>query len=428
MNECSESRSRWLVCGSIVGTLFLIMAALTALLYYNNRPPQINIPRHGVPKSNGWDDFVRAGEMVNSINHLGPYSQTRPMNSWTIPEYESFVRDNTPAFKILRCGLNKPYMHPCWRSFSDRDFPSYARIREMARTLSGEALYYKTINKPIKAADSFLDGVELGVTLPRGGGLITDLVGVAVEMICTKDFPGVIDKLDSEELNHVASRLVRIQKKRWPYSEVVLEDGRMSTEEWKEIFTKSSDRKQIMNPGYWQQDTFCLSSKSNPSLADRAGFVCTNARFAFANKTAILIAIQDYHEAAAREQQHPYKKTSRVCVPNTPILEICNSNLTTARCARSKAETKLTLIQTYVALRRYKLNYGCYPTRLSQLMPGYLKKIPIDPFGLGKPLHYKLLKGGQGYLLYSVGFDQKDNGGSSGDWYRQDVKGDLLLK
>jgi len=42
-------------------------------------------------------------------------------------------------------------------------------------------------------------------------------------------------------------------------------------------------------------------------------------------------------------------------------------------------------------------------------VPSYLKKVPDDPFGLHAPLRYK--KTITGYLLYSIGPDDKDNGG-----------------
>ena len=44
-----------------------------------------------------------------------------------------------------------------------------------------------------------------------------------------------------------------------------------------------------------------------------------------------------------------------------------------------------------------------------ELSPDYLKEIPLDLF-IDKPLHYE--REGKGYLLYSVGMNLKDDGGS----------------
>jgi len=46
---------------------------------------------------------------------------------------------------------------------------------------------------------------------------------------------------------------------------------------------------------------------------------------------------------------------------------------------------------------------------LSELSPSQLPAVPTDPFD-GQPLRYR--KVGEGYLLYSVGADLKDDAGN----------------
>lgn len=62
------------------------------------------------------------------------------------------------------------------------------------------------------------------------------------------------------------------------------------------------------------------------------------------------------------------------------------------------------------ALAEYKLANGVYPQKLADLSPKYQTAIPDDLF-TGKPLVYKPTK--DGYLLYSVGADGKDDGGKT---------------
>ena len=72
------------------------------------------------------------------------------------------------------------------------------------------------------------------------------------------------------------------------------------------------------------------------------------------------------------------------------------------------------------ALERYRLAQGQYPESLDALTPRFIEKLPHDLIG-GQPLKYRLTHGG-GYLLYSIGWDEKDNGGvpgksrEQGDW------------
>jgi len=72
---------------------------------------------------------------------------------------------------------------------------------------------------------------------------------------------------------------------------------------------------------------------------------------------------------------------------------------------RGTAEGDLTVVA--MALAAYRAEKKAYPDKLSQLSPGYLKKVPDDLF-VDKPFGYK--RTGKGYLLYSVGENMKYDG------------------
>lgn len=63
-------------------------------------------------------------------------------------------------------------------------------------------------------------------------------------------------------------------------------------------------------------------------------------------------------------------------------------------------------------LERFYLDHGHYPAALAELTPAYGTGLPHDVMN-GEPYHYKLLPDGT-YLLYSVAWDQKDDGGKEG--------------
>jgi hypothetical protein len=67
--------------------------------------------------------------------------------------------------------------------------------------------------------------------------------------------------------------------------------------------------------------------------------------------------------------------------------------------------------QTIVAcaLERYRLANGKYPDDLAALTPQFAEQLPFDVCG-GKPLKYRLSPDGQ-FLLYGVGWNEKDDGG-----------------
>ena len=63
---------------------------------------------------------------------------------------------------------------------------------------------------------------------------------------------------------------------------------------------------------------------------------------------------------------------------------------------------------TVCALERYRLAHKVYPDSLDALVPAYAAKLPCDVF-TGAPLHYACK--GDGFTLYSVGWNGKDEGG-----------------
>ena len=63
-----------------------------------------------------------------------------------------------------------------------------------------------------------------------------------------------------------------------------------------------------------------------------------------------------------------------------------------------------------LACRLYQSRTGRYPESLEELVPGILAEVPIDPF-TGKPLVYR--REGEGFIVYSLGSNQKDDGGRS---------------
>ena len=69
---------------------------------------------------------------------------------------------------------------------------------------------------------------------------------------------------------------------------------------------------------------------------------------------------------------------------------------------------RLRAARAALAVERYRLKRGGLPASLQDLVPEYLKTVPLDPFD-GKPLRFRKL--GRGFMVYSVGPDGKDEGG-----------------
>lgn len=87
----------------------------------------------------------------------------------------------------------------------------------------------------------------------------------------------------------------------------------------------------------------------------------------------------------------------------------------------AQAQTAVHEAAIACALERYRRKHGDYPGDLAALTQEFMPSVPHDVIG-GKPMHYKAAKT---FVLYSIGWDEKDNGGTPGKilW---DEKGDWV--
>src|SRR5262249_41504111 len=80
------------------------------------------------------------------------------------------------------------------------------------------------------------------------------------------------------------------------------------------------------------------------------------------------------------------------------------------RCARAQAMVDLT--RAACALEPARLAGGEHPETLDVLTPQFIDRLPHDVL-TGQPLHYRRTEGGN-FVLYSVGWNEKDDGGKIG--------------
>jgi hypothetical protein len=102
-----------------------------------------------------------------------------------------------------------------------------------------------------------------------------------------------------------------------------------------------------------------------------------------------------------------------------------------------EGDARRACLAAYLAVLRYRAQTGGhYPTTLDDLVPGLLPSVPIDPFD-GKPLRYRregLARGAEqaadrpaeGFVIYSIGRDGKDDGGAPYDG--SEGTGDIAIR
>ena len=73
-------------------------------------------------------------------------------------------------------------------------------------------------------------------------------------------------------------------------------------------------------------------------------------------------------------------------------------------------EAHLRLLMLELALHAYQLEKGQLPQRLDELVPGFLTAVPPDPFSKNAFIYHP---GAGSFVVYSVGADGNDDGGTS---------------
>jgi hypothetical protein len=90
--------------------------------------------------------------------------------------------------------------------------------------------------------------------------------------------------------------------------------------------------------------------------------------------------------------------------------------------AQAQHEAIIDLIQIGILVEQYKAREGYYPDTLGDIASSLGGSVPVDPFS-GKGYRYRPL--GSTFLLYSIGRNRLDDGGTH---YRHYMKGDIVWR
>ena len=82
--------------------------------------------------------------------------------------------------------------------------------------------------------------------------------------------------------------------------------------------------------------------------------------------------------------------------------------------AESRSDVYDSFTALALGLAGYRHDRGAYPARLAELCPAYVAEMPLDLFGDGD---FRYRREDDGYLVYSIGPNGKDDGGRN---YMQD--------
>lgn len=385
-----------LLVGGLAGWLWLREHSWT--------PPPIPAPS---PLPKGFALRVAAAKLISEDPYTKATMHQRvlpvdPADDPLLPVMRETSALNQKALVQLKAALDEP----CWVPASEPGAVStqWARLRSAARELAMESRLKQADRDWPGAAEPALIGIQLGLDLCRGSELIAMLVGEAIVSVDARPLWPVAAHLTADQARAVAARLERLldgeptaaQQMRW-YAPA---DAR-----WPAL-PRTWERKDVQVAGR----RLTAPVREEPAIADEFadGIGLPLAQLVRLPSPRVRHAqAMRWLNAVAVELDKPYAEQRKPSAAGAEWVVERLGFVWRSRCRYPDRRAARRLLLANTALRGYRAEHGAYPARLDDLVPGYLKHVPVDPFDL-RPLRYR--RQGDSYRCWSVGPDGKDDG------------------
>lgn len=355
------------------------------------KPPQIT-----VDAAKGQVKYNTQAEL--NVNHF-----------YTFADKESILNEYSKTLTLIRQSFSHPFQTPI--STTIDEVPIYNQRYYQFQNLLELEVQVKIGRKDyLGAANSSLDLMELGMLITHKSGLSERRSAVNLQRKGREGLRMSTWFLNSNQNRSVIQRLERIIQETAPYADS------LEKSKWENI----ANNAEAMKNNSWRADVV-RGYQGNQADPDRLGDFASFLMLHRYSKGCVLDMIAKSYDREIEDARLPYlphRNKIKVGIRSISDLKIqfANSDMfeTNSRWRRVsdmvETDVKNTLLMTYEAMIASKKDHGFYPKAVSELVPEYLSKIPLDPFRSNAPLCLKWNKYNQ-LSLYSVGPDGIDNGG-----------------
>jgi hypothetical protein len=343
-----------------------------------------NYPQPSVPGTAAEDILTALGKFDPEIKQLREAAATRPYARFPI-EY-----DYEPQWAIL--------------------LPHLARLKGLCSLTQVRALARLELGQSADALEELSVGFRLSDSIREELFLIDHLVRIATL--------GINLQTVREGLaRHAWSDAQLAELEKYLASVNVLAEYKLGMRGERALSTAGLDW--MRRQGFRSDVMNYLADDSGGSAAFNPGFNPMPSGWFYQNMLTISQMLQDYTLAAV---DAPSRRVFPDVVANGDrALEKMRAGPYTifakmllpavSKAARKSARMQISVDAARVAgaLERSRLTDGKFPDTLDALVPRFIEKIPTDVID-GKPLRYRLKPDGS-YVVYSVGWNQTDDGG-----------------
>lgn len=381
-------------------------------------------------------------------------SMTRPWKAKEYPQIAAWLKANEkPLAVVVEATKRSHYYHPLVAGTIDGKpgglisavVPAAQQCRQLTTVLTARAMLHLAEGRPDEAWQDLLTVHRLGRHVGRGGSLIEGLVGIAIDSIASEADLAFLDaaKLDAKRLKNCLRDLQALPPLPSMADKVDLGERYMFLDSVVMVDRGGIEYFDIIGGGRGKSDVFTQALMKvlfadvdwDPGLRNANRYYTRLA-------AAMHVKDRGMREKQLNELEKEIKdlKTGLLTPAEFGKTLLGANNVAEAK-GKFLGDLLMTLMVPAVrkvqhasdrteqiqhnlhvafALAAYKSDEGNYPKTLDALAPKYLAAIPQDMFS-GKALIYR--PADNGYLLYSVGINGRDDEGRS---YYDNPPGDDL--
>ncbi len=345
-------------------------------------------------------------ELHNSISH------PRKAKTASVATLEQIVGKNAPAIKLLAAAAQRPRCaFPVdWSAGFRAQFDHLTKLRTCAKLLALKIAMHAIQEETAEALDTAQVSLAMSKPLQREPRIVSQITAYAIQSI-------TLLPLQQALIEHSAP--TSACRKLFDYLQQMNLNEALLHTLWGEraLAIRAFDEIQDHpDKAIWLigNDVQTVRQAYNSVLGPKI-FALDKASYLRLMSELIPELSKPWRESVQTREllERGIETVPRYCIMNAVVAPPYVSVF--ARCAgkRDVATAQVRLAQAALALKAYKNKRGKYPVSLEELHKIIPWELREDPFS-GQAFVYK--REGDGFLIYSVGLDLKDNAGHAWDY------------
>lgn len=368
----------------------------------------------------------------------------RPWSAKEFPILAEWLQVNERPMKLLAEASKRPRRYDPWFWDEDGDFPDVGAVpisayRDLARFFALRAMLRMHAGQPEAACDDIVITHRFARLLAQGPTMIESLVAVTIDGIARQKLWVLLEKTGLPETSLVAIQREFVSSpaignaaqmfglgERFFLLAGVCSAARKPTAERNGFLTRMEGMivfdgtharlKPLLELLGNAEIDWDIALREGNAWSDRLVAAFGQPERAKRNKAIAEMQTELDQLERSRKNVESLRSLPAAERSKTAMQWICDlyvaifvggNILWRNIVSRVAAETELTRVA--FALREFRIDRGVYPATLAELTPKYIAAVPKDIFAKDAELRYR--REGDGYCVYSVGINGRDDGG-----------------